>query len=215
MSQITAPASENVRRRPVQERSRRTVAAILDAAEAIVDEGGANAATTRAIADRAGVAYPSLYRFFSDREQILDELLERHTVAVDALSVAGEQTWEINTAVDLMYAEFDLQVEYYRAHPSAARLWLAGRLSEAVTAFVHRRIDALADRIYTLLVTREVIPADVDPRAVLLAVELADRAMIVAYRGREDFDDELLELGRFAVGAYVESLTQARLNAQA
>ena len=98
MSQVTDPMSArdgNVRRKPVQERSRRTVAAILDAAEAIVDEEGVNAATTRAIADRAGVAYPSLYRFFSDRDQILDDLLARHTMAVDALAVAGEHTWTI------------------------------------------------------------------------------------------------------------------------
>ena len=208
--EIQTPALA-VRRKPVQERSRRTVAAILDAAEAIVDEHGVNAATTRAIADRAGVAYPSLYRFFSDRDQILDDLLERHTMAVDLLAVAGEQTWQVESPVDVMNAEFDLHIAYYREHPSAARLWLGGRLSETVTDFVHRRMQTLADRIYTLLVEREVIPADVDRRAVLLAVELADRAMVVAYRGREDFDDELLELGRVAVGAYAESLTALRL----
>lgn len=216
MSQVADHALERgVRRRPVQERSRRTVAAILDAAEAIVDEHGVNAATTRAIADRAGVAYPSLYRFFSDRDQILDELLERHTMAVDALALAGEHTWQVDSAMDVMTAEFDLHVQYYREHPSAAHLWLGGRLSETVIDFVHRRMQSLADRVYALLVEREVIPADIDPRAVLLAVELADRAMVVAYRGRDEFDDELLELGRFAVNSYVESLTSARLASEA
>lgn len=213
MSQVTDPTSArdgSVRRKPVQERSRRTVAAILDAAEAIVDEEGVNAATTRAIADRAGVAYPSLYRFFSDRDQILDDLLARHTMAVDALAVAGEHTWTIESAADIMNAEFNLHVAYYRAHPSAARLWLNGRLSETVIAFVQRRIETLAGRIYALLRERDIIPAEVDPRAVLLAVELADRAMVVAYRGRDDFDDELLELGRFAVNAYVDSLAALR-----
>lgn len=211
MSQIKALPTEKVRRKPVQERSRRTVAAILDAAEAIVDEHGVNAATTRAIADRAGVAYPSLYRFFSDREQILDELLERHTLAVDALAAAAEQTWQIETAVDFMYAEFDLQVAYYRAHPSAARLWLEGRISQSVVDFVYRRIETLSARIYTHLVESGAIPPEVDPRSVRLAAELADRAMVVAYRGRDDFDDELLAMGRFAVGASVGALTQARL----
>lgn len=215
MSQLATQSTESVRRKPVQERSRRTVAAILDAAEAIVDEHGVNAATTRAIADRAGVAYPSLYRFFSDREQILDDLLERHTMAVDELAAAAEPTWRVESAVDVMNAEFDLHVDYYRAHPSAARLWLTGRVSETVTAFVHRRMQNLSDRIYALLIERGVTAADVDPRAVLLAVELADRAMVVAYRGREDFDDDLLELGRFAVDAYVASLTANRLGRDA
>lgn len=213
-AQETAAVPERVRRKPVQERSRRTVAAILDAAEAIVDADGVNAATTRMIADRAGIAYPSLYRFYSDREQILDELLERHTMAVDALALAGEQTWQIGSAVDLMYAEFDLHVEYYRAHPSAARLWLSGRLSETVIDFVHRRIQTLADRIYGRLVERGLLSPEVDARAVLVAAELADRAMVLAYRGRDSFDDELLAMGRFAVGAYVAAIAGTALDDQ-
>ena len=48
------------RRAPMQARSRATVTRILDAAAAIADEQGVDAATTRAIADRAGVSYPSL-----------------------------------------------------------------------------------------------------------------------------------------------------------
>ena len=63
------------RRAPVQARSRQTVTRILDAAAAIADEQGVDSATTRAIADRAGVSAPSLYRFFAYREAILDELL--------------------------------------------------------------------------------------------------------------------------------------------
>lgn len=204
MSQVTATQA---RRKPVQERSRRTVAAILDATAAIVDEHGVTAATTRAIADRAGVAYPSLYRFFSDRDQILDDLLARHTMAVDALSIEGEWTWNIATAMDLLDAEFELHIAYYRSHPSAARLWFAGRRSETVTAFAHRRMRTLADRIYRLLLERELIPADADAQAVLVAIELADRAMELAYRGRDDFDDELLALGRFAVTSFIETLT--------
>lgn len=205
MTQVTT-----VRRKPVQERSRRTVAAIVDAAESIVDEHGVNAATTRAIADHAGISYPSLYRFFSDREQILDDLLERHTMAVDALAIAGEQTWEVTSPADVLNAEFDLHVEYYRAHPSAARLWLGGRGSETVVEFVHRRMQTLSDRIFALLVERDIIPSDTDPRNVLMAVELADRAMELAYRGTEDFDEDLLAIGRLAVAAYVELIDPAR-----
>lgn len=209
MEQAT-DAAVALRRQPVQERSRRTVAAILDAAESIVDEYGVNAATTRAIAERAGVAYPSLYRFFSDRDQILDDLLERHTMAVDALAVAGEQAWEITSTLDIFQAEFDLHVDYYRAHPSAARLWLGARASEGVTDFVHRRIQRLSSRIHAVLIDRCVAPPDTDPRGVLMAIELADRAMEVAYRGRDDFDEELLEIGRLAVMSFVAALDVAR-----
>ena len=83
------------RREPVQARSRLTVTRILDAAAAIADENGVDATTTRAIADRAGVSYPSLYRFFADRDAILDELLQRHCTELDARCVAAEKSWTI------------------------------------------------------------------------------------------------------------------------
>ena len=86
------------RRQPVQERSRQTVARLLDAAEALIDEGGVEAVTTRAVADRAGVTYPSLYRFFADREEILDQLVTHHLAALDARAVAAERTWQITSS---------------------------------------------------------------------------------------------------------------------
>ena len=99
------------RRAPVQARSRQTVARILDAAVTIADQEGVDAVTTRTIADRAGVSYPSLYRFFADRDAILDELMERHCAEIDALCVAAEQTWEITSFAELL--------------PSSARWWAA------------------------------------------------------------------------------------------
>ena len=120
------------RRQPVQERSRQTVARILDAAEALIDEGGVEAVTTRAVADRAGVTYPSLYRFFADREEILDQLVTHHLAALDAQAVAAERTWQITSVRDVIDRELDLHVAYFKEHPSAARLWLSGRSSPAV-----------------------------------------------------------------------------------
>lgn len=73
------------RRAPTQERSRRTVGRILDAAEQIIGETGAEAVTTRTIAERADVAPASLYRFFADRNEIGREAI----AAAAARLVAG------------------------------------------------------------------------------------------------------------------------------
>ena len=50
-----------------------------------------DAATTRAIAERAQASAPSLYRFFADRDEIFDSLLssqledlERHAQSMEA-----------------------------------------------------------------------------------------------------------------------------------
>ena len=82
------------RREPTQQRNRRTVRQILDAAEQIVGTQGMDAATTRAIAERAGVAIPSLYRFFADRDEILDALAEHMTADLDQHARAAEASWQ-------------------------------------------------------------------------------------------------------------------------
>jgi AcrR family transcriptional regulator len=190
------------RRAPVQARSRQTVARILDAAAAIADEQGVDAATTRTIADRAGVAYPSLYRFFADRDAIFDELMERHCAEIDARCVAAEQTWEIASIADLLNNEIDLHVDYYRKHPSAAALWMGGRTSPTVTKHVHARMRTLADRLHNILVNAGLIPVDTDPRAMLVAVEMADRMLELSYRDNNEFDEAILGIGRAALIAF-------------
>lgn len=200
------------RRAPVQERSRQTVSRILGAAAAITDEQGIDAATTRAIADRAGVSYPSLYRFFADREAILDELLERHCAELDARCIEAEQTWAIGSVSDLLNNELDLHVHYYRRYPSSARLWMGGRTSPTVTKHVRNRMRNLAGRMHAILVGANLIPADTDPRAMLVAVEMADRLLELSFRDSvgagADFDEQILGIGRRALSAFGADLSR-------
>lgn len=198
--------STRQRREPVQERSRQTVTRILDAAAALIDDSGVEAATTRAIADRAAVAYPSLYRFFADREEILDRLLERHLAELDALDIKAESTWQITSVEDLINRELDLHIAYYEEHPSAARLWLGGRSSPTVVARVRDRIRELSDRMRERLIADGMIPADADPRAVLMITELGDRILDVAFRDRSTPDQAIIELGRTALTAYARAV---------
>ena len=198
------------RRAPVQERSRQTVVRILDAASAIADELGVDAVTTRVIADRAGVSYPSLYRFFADREAILDELMERHCAELDARCIEAEQTWNITSIADLLNNEVDLHVHYYRRYPSSARLWMGGRTSPTVTKHVRARMQTLAGRIHAMLVAKDLIPPDTDTRALLVAVEMADRVLELAFRDNNDFDQDLLDMGRRAIIAFGRDLSADR-----
>jgi AcrR family transcriptional regulator len=198
------------RRQPVQERSRETVARLLDAAAAIIDEAGVEAATTRAIAERAGVAYPSLYRFYADREEILEQLLERHLADLDAEAVAAEETWQITSIEDVIDRELDLHIAYYEEHPSAARLWLSGRSSPTVIAHVRERTRVLAERMGTALIGAGLISPETDSRVLLLVVELGDRILDVAFRGSSTHDPVIIELGRTALKAYaLEALASA------
>jgi AcrR family transcriptional regulator len=66
------------RKRPVQERSRATVDAIVQATAYILVRDGHSKLTTNRIAERAGVNVASLYQYFPNKEAILAELQRRH-----------------------------------------------------------------------------------------------------------------------------------------
>ena len=66
------------RRVPKQERSRETVEAILGATALVLKREGYDRATTRRVAEVAGVSVGSLYQFFPNKESLVVALYERH-----------------------------------------------------------------------------------------------------------------------------------------
>ncbi|AUS77720.1 TetR/AcrR family transcriptional regulator [Actinoalloteichus sp. AHMU CJ021] len=61
-----------------QARGLARMAAILDAAEEVISEVGYAEATTNAIAARAGVSPGTLYQFFRNKDQVVEELAVRY-----------------------------------------------------------------------------------------------------------------------------------------
>lgn len=70
------------RRAPLQERSQETVARALSAASALLARGVAlESLTTAQIAHEAGMSVGGLYRFFPDKQAIVDAIAVRHMEA--------------------------------------------------------------------------------------------------------------------------------------
>lgn len=67
----------NPRKKPVQERSKATVAALLTATAQVLVEEGYHRASTNRIAKRAGVSVGSLYQYFPNKDALINSLLER------------------------------------------------------------------------------------------------------------------------------------------
>lgn len=65
------------RRIPQQERSRRTVERILDAAARVLSERGYDGASTNRIAAAAGLSNGSLYQYFPNKDTIVVAVLDR------------------------------------------------------------------------------------------------------------------------------------------
>jgi AcrR family transcriptional regulator len=83
-----------LRRQPKQQRGKEKVEKILDAAAAVFDEVGYDAATTHMIAAKAGTAIGSLYQFFPDKAAIFNAMELRHVERVKRMW-AGAGTPEI------------------------------------------------------------------------------------------------------------------------
>src|SRR5260370_2991963 len=73
-----------IRRPPQQERSERTLAAILDVASSLFAEVGFEATTMTAIAARSNTSIGGLYHYFPDKNSIVLALLHQYGLAVEA-----------------------------------------------------------------------------------------------------------------------------------
>ena len=79
------------RKIPSQERSRKTMAAIYEAATDIFVNTGYAEATTDQIAEKAGVSIGTLYNYFPGKEAILYGLWEKYMQEIKAITQQTEQ----------------------------------------------------------------------------------------------------------------------------
>jgi len=84
--------TEQQGRTPRQERGRRRVDAVVDAAAALLVEQGVEGVTMHGVARRARTSIGSLYHFFPDREAVLHALGERHARRLEALAATLRAT---------------------------------------------------------------------------------------------------------------------------
>ncbi|MBB5867254.1 AcrR family transcriptional regulator [Allocatelliglobosispora scoriae] len=122
----------------------RTRASIVECAAQILHEQGAGAVTTRAVAQAAGMQAPTIYRFFEDKDALLDAVAEHvfATYVAEKATVAGEGDpivdlragWDTHLGFGLANASlFGLLTDPSRAPSPAAAAGM-----EVLRARVHR-----------------------------------------------------------------------------
>ncbi|MCC7052087.1 MAG: TetR/AcrR family transcriptional regulator [Gemmatimonadaceae bacterium] len=92
-------------RLPVQKRGQQRVEAILDAAELVLSEIGVDAATTNAIADRAGASVGSLYHFFPNKSAILAGLADRYSATATAILRRERRIEDPSLPLDVLFTQ--------------------------------------------------------------------------------------------------------------
>src|SRR5262245_44056382 len=79
MASMVAKSQTNPRKLASQQRSRRTVDALIEATARILVKEGYDRASTNRIAHVAGVSIGSLYQYFPSKEVLVAAVIDRHT----------------------------------------------------------------------------------------------------------------------------------------
>jgi AcrR family transcriptional regulator len=139
------------RKAPRQSRSQATVTAILDATARILVEHGFAAASTNAVAERAGVSVGSLYQYFPNKEALIAALHARHgeqmmAVIQRALTKAMDATLD-----DALSGLIEATVEAHRVDADLHRV-LEEQHQDLDDDTMHQEyLDVMEDRIVALL----------------------------------------------------------------
>lgn len=188
----------------VQRRGLERVQAILDAAEVLLGEHGYEAATLKAIGERAGIPTASLYHYFSDRHQVDAALVQRHLRDLDAQISAAVNASEVRTLSEAVDAVVEPYLAYFRDHPDFVQLWFVGRtptLNELALQFD----EFQAKQFWSYLIDHKLVRSDTPQLVVQLAFEAGNRLFDVAFRHTPAGDDATLDEVRRLLTAYLDT----------
>ena len=93
---------------------------LVEAAAALLDEGGEAAVTLRAVAHRVGVSHNAPYKHFEDRAALLAGVAERDFADFSGTFAAVQRSDQ--PAIDKVRAALDAFVRYGEAYPARYRL---------------------------------------------------------------------------------------------
>ena len=130
--------SASTRRAPLQLRSQQTVQRVLDAASSLLQQISLEEITTTRIAAEARLSIGALYRFFPDKQSIIDAIAVRHVEQFKAsvepkllkLAVRDAVSLRFDPAV-LLDAVIDAYVVYLDAHPDFRTISFGRHISAA------------------------------------------------------------------------------------
>jgi AcrR family transcriptional regulator len=177
-----APAAPPVTRHaPTQRRSHERLARIARAAGELCAQVGADAVTMEAIAERAETSIGSLYRFYPNRDALLEAVAERYVAELGAVLDGEEGATERLAALpigELVDAILEPFVAFHRAHPGYFAILFAPQGSAALRAVRGRLRQRLAARLEALLALRAPRVAAERRRRVALTTVEAARALL-------------------------------------
>jgi AcrR family transcriptional regulator len=199
------PSRSPARRVPLQARSQRRVAHVLDSAAALIDEIGPDAITTGMIAKAAGVSIGWLYDFFPNRESIFDAIVARSLDKVTPIAEAVHAARPDDDWRQVLAAVVEALYDFYSSEPGFRVLWFS-RYQSAAMIETNREHDlAGAAGAYERLARHGLELRGITPeRALHLVIGIIDKGLDLAFRIDPRGDAQIVAETVTAVVAYLE-----------
>jgi AcrR family transcriptional regulator len=165
---------------------------ILQAAGELLHSQGSEAVTTRAVAERAGIQAPTIYRIFGDKQGLLEELAEhgfrRHLAGKAAPTHADpvdnlREGWDVHVAFGM--ANGALYGLMYGAPQAGKSSPAAQRAQQMLQARIHEVARAGRLRVPEQRAVRMLHSAACGTVFTLLAMPEADRDLSLSQANRE------------------------------
>jgi AcrR family transcriptional regulator len=195
---------------PIQARSRERLRRVLDAADQVLAADGPEAFTTTRIAQEAGVPVGSVYRYFPDKQAIVEALALSYWSDFEDLVAGVAEADECEPLEDPTGAILESLAAGFRVRPGFRALWYGGLRTEAVrdvTRPTRAAISRSVERIFAVHWPNA--PVETRAAAARMVVLAGDGLLREAFRIDPDGHDALLAESKAMLDAYV----QARLAA--
>jgi AcrR family transcriptional regulator len=195
---------DKLRNAPTQARSRERLRRVLDAADELLGSEGAEAFTTTRVAEVAEVPIGSVYRFFPDKEAIVEALAVRYWSDFEDLVAGAAEVDELESLPDAGAFVIDTLAAGFRARPGFIALWYDGLRTEAVRDATRPTREAIAQSIESIL-ARHWPAASRSARATAarMVVLAGDGLLREAFRRDHRGDGALLEEGKLMLHSYL------------
>jgi AcrR family transcriptional regulator len=206
----TAPAS---RRTPLQPRSVQTIQRVVDAASSLLGRTPLEDVTTTRIAAEAGISIGALYRFFPDKQMIIDAVAVRHVerfrgvVANQVLPRLAHEMRNLNDfhPASMLNLVVDAYVAYLDEHPDFRAISFGRHISAATKEREASPAVGLPAMLKSFMLERLAIPNSPELDLALRVVsEAGERLIAFAYEQptRDERDRIIAEMKKM-LAAYL------------
>ena len=165
-----------------QERSRRSYLALIEAATALFSEHSYDAVGSPEIAQRAGVAVGTFYRYFEDKHEIYLEVSRRNMAESYSATIEGlgPERFVGRARHETISETIAVLFQHVLARPQLSRSFIEMSLRDPDVAELRRAFEIVSVQRLTMLISA-IAPRDVVPDPEATAYILYGSAMQTAF----------------------------------